>query len=79
MTYSTSSHIRTIEDVQAFFRHLREERHMSIGPDEMFESHVSCQGGIHMMSLSECPLYNRLMDECIEVCRREGVKIEEMR
>lgn len=76
MTYTSSSRIQSLDDVRQFFHHLRHERRLDFDPHEMFESYVTCEGGA--LSLSECPLYNRLMDEAIEVCRREGMKIEEI-
>lgn len=42
MTYNNDSHIRSVEDVKAFFHHLMDERKVSFHPDDMFEDYVSC-------------------------------------
>ncbi|MBO4674213.1 MAG: hypothetical protein J5616_07675 [Bacteroidaceae bacterium] len=78
MTYTNDSHIRTVEDVKAFFHHLVDERKVSFHPDDMFENYVSCEGGINTITLGECPKYNRLMDESFKACENEGVDIYEV-
>ena len=75
MTYTDESHIRTVEDVQAFFHHLVDERKVSFHPDNMFEDYVSCEGGVNTITLGECPKYNRLMDESFKACEKEGADI----
>lgn len=74
MIYDCNSHIENAEDVEKFFRHLSSERNLSIHPDDMFESYVSCEGS-KTFSLEECAVYNRLMDECFAVCEKESKDI----
>lgn len=78
MTYNTESHIRTVEDVKAFFHHLMDERKVNFHPDDMFEDYVSCEGGINTFTLGECALYNRLMDESFKACEKDGMDIYEV-
>lgn len=74
--YSTSSHIHSVEDVKAFFHHLVHGRKLyTFHPDDMFESNVSCEGGNDGLTLTECSIYNRLVDESFAVCKREDVDI----
>lgn len=75
MTYNNESHIRSVEDVKAFFHHLVCERKVNFHPDDMFENYVSCEGGINTFTLEECTIYNRLMNESFMVCENEGVDI----
>lgn len=79
MTYTSASHIGSLEEARNFFRHLVSERRVSFHPDNMFESYVTCEGGVNTFTLQECSLYNRLMDECFKVCEREGVDIYGMK
>lgn len=75
MTYNNESHIRSVEDVKAFFHHLVDERKVNFHPDDMFEDYVPCEGGINSFALGERALYNRLMDESFKACDKEGVDI----
>lgn len=73
MKYTGKSHIESVKDVEAFFRHLAYERNLSFHPDDMFEDYVSCEN--RTLSLEECSVYDRLMDESFIVCRNEGADI----
>lgn len=75
MTYNNESHIKSVEDVKAFFHHLVDECKVNFHPDDMFEDYVSCEGGINTFTLEECTIYNRLMNESFMVCENEGVDI----
>lgn len=75
MTYTNESHIKSVKDVQEFFHHIVSERRVNFHPDDMFEDYVSCEGGINTFTVSECAIYNRLMDESFAICENEGVDI----
>ena len=75
MVYTTDNNISTVKDVKTFFHHIVFERKVNFHPDDMFEDYVSCEGGINTFTLEECAIYNRLMDECLKVCEKEGVDI----
>ena len=75
MTYTNESHIKTVKDVETFFHHIVSERKVNFHPDDMFEDYVSCEGGINTYTLGECAVYNRLMDESFDICKKEGVDI----
>lgn len=75
MTYNIDSHIKSVEDVNTFFHHIVSERKVNFHPDDMFEDYVSCEGGINTFTLDECAVYNRLMDESFDICKKEGVDI----
>ena len=78
MNYNSNSHIVTVKDVETFFHHIVSERKVNFHPDDMFEDYVSCEGGLNTCILEECALYNRLMDESFEVCKKEGTDIYEI-
>ena len=61
--------------MEAFFQHLVTERSLSFHPDDRFEDYVSCDDGSNIFSEKECAIYNRLMDECFEVCEKNGANI----
>lgn len=75
MTYNIDSHIKSVEDVNTFFHHIVSERKVNFHPDDMFEDYVSCERGINTFTLDECAVYNRLMDESLDICKKEGVDI----
>lgn len=78
MTYNINSHIESVEDVKAFFRHLVDEHNLSFHPDDMFEDYISCEGSINTFTLEECAIYNRLMDESFVVCEKANADIYEI-
>ncbi len=41
MTYDKDSHIKSVEDVKAFFHHLVDERKVNFHPDDDFADYVS--------------------------------------
>lgn len=75
MTYNSDSHITSVADVETFFHHIVFERKVNFHPDDLFEDYVSCEGGINTFTIEECAIYNRLMDECFNVCKKEEVDI----
>ena len=75
MIYTNESQIKTVKDVEAFFHHIVFERKVNFHPDDMFENYVSCEGGINTFTFEECAIYNRLMDECFDVCEKGDVDI----
>lgn len=75
MVYNNDNRITSVKDVKTFFHHISYERKVNFHPDDMFEDYISCEGGINTFTLEECAIYNRLMDESFNVCKREGVDI----
>lgn len=61
--------------MEAFFQHLVNERSLSFHLDDRFEDYVSCDNGSNIFSEKECAIYNRLMDECFELCEKNGADI----
>ena len=75
MNYTTEAHIMVLKDVEAFFHHLVDDRKVNFHPDDDFADYVSIDGKTPSFSTDEISLYNRLMDECLDVCKAVGVDI----
>ena len=75
MQYNINSQITTINDVGAFFERVVCGRSLCFHPGERFEGCVFCDVGSNMFSENGCAIYDRLMDECFEVCEKNGADI----
>ena len=75
MKYNDDSIIATVDDVKEFFRHLVNDRMVNFHPDDRFEDYASCVDGSKTFTQKECAVYNHLMDECFEVCEKNGADI----
>ncbi len=65
--YAHDSHITTVEDVKAFFRHIVFDLDINFHPDDDFMEYVDRDGN-RTMNDAKAELYNRLMDETFKVC-----------
>ncbi len=75
MTYTAASHINSVKDVEVFFRYLVVERKVNFHPDDDFANYVSLKDHTPTFSDEEVAIYNRLMDESFEVCKKASVDI----
>ena len=73
--YTSQSHISTLSGVVAFFEHLLYDRRISFHPDDDFSEYVKFSTSERIFSDKETEIYNRLMDECFEVCNMNNVEI----
>ena len=78
MTYNNESHIRSVEDVKAFFHHLVDERKLNFHPDDDFADYISLDDKTPSFTDDEVILYNRLMEESFDACEAAGVDIYEL-
>lgn len=78
MTYDKDSHIKSVEDVKAFFHHLVDERKVIFHPDDDFADYVSYEEKTPSFTKEEVEVYNRLMEESYNVCDAAGVDIYEI-
>ena len=74
MTYTAESHIKTVSDVKTFFHHLANECRISFHPDDDFAEYTY-NDNIRIFSDEEAVIYNRLMDESLDVCEKAKVEI----
>ena len=75
MQYNRESKIATVDDVKEFFHYLVFERRVEFHPDDRFEDYVTRENYQNTFSSDECAVYNRLMDESFEVCKKNRVDI----
>lgn len=75
MTYTEVSHIKTILEVEEFFKYLVSERMLSFHPDDRFEDYFNYETKEPSFTTKEITLYNRLTDECFDVCEKTGTDI----
>jgi hypothetical protein len=75
MTYTAASHINSVKDVEVFFRYLVVERKVNFHSDDDFANYVSLKDHTPTFSDEEVAIYNRLMDESFEVCKKASVDI----
>ena len=75
MDYNVDSHILSVDDVKLFFHHLIDERKVNFHPDDDFANYISLKDQTPTFSNEEVAIYNRLMDESFEVCKKASVDI----
>ena len=76
--YNKDSRITNIEDVKDLAKYLYYERKVAFHPDDDFADYVNDETGEQTFTGEEISLFNRLMDECFEVCEREKKDIYEV-
>lgn len=76
MTYNKDSHIKSVEDVKAFFNHLvDDERKLNFHPDDDFADYISYEDKTPSFTKEEVSVYNRLMEESFDVCNNYNMDI----
>jgi len=69
--------IDTIEDVKTFFRQLLVED-LNFHPDTPFEDYINGETRQDTYTKCEATLRNELLDQCFDVCERQGEDIYEL-
>lgn len=78
MTYDKDSHIKSVEDVKAFFHHLVDERKVNFYPDDDFADHINYDDKTPTFTIEKVTVYNQLKEESFNVCDAVGVDIYEI-
>ena len=78
MKYNVDSHILSVDDVKMFFNHLIDERKVNFHPDDDFADYVCYADNTSSFTSDEVEIYNRLMDESFDVCKKAKVDIYEI-
>lgn len=78
MAYNKDSHIKSVEDVKAFFNHLVDERKLNFHPDDDFADYISYEDKTPSFTKEEVSVYNRLMEESFDVCNNYNMDIYEI-
>jgi hypothetical protein len=69
--------IKSIEDVKTFFRQLLAED-LNFHPDTPFEDYINGETRQDTYTPEEAALRNELLNQCFDVCEREGDDIYEL-
>ena len=75
MKYTEDSQIENLIDVVHFFEHLLYEKKLSYHPDDDFSDYVNTMDDSPSFTNEEVRLYNRLMDQCFDICKKEEMDI----
>ena len=75
MKYSQDSQIKNLIDVVHFFEHLLYEKEVSFHPDDNFSDYVNKIDERPSFTNEEVKLYNRLMNQCFDICQQEEMDI----
>ena len=75
MKYTQDSQIENLIDVVHFFEHLLYEKELSYHPDDDFSDYVNTMDDSPSFTDGEVRLYNRLMDQCFDICEKEKMDI----
>lgn len=70
--------IKSIYHVRALFKHLLENESLNFHPDEDFKNYIHLETKLPSYSIEEAELRNKLMQDCFNVCEREGTDIYEI-
>ncbi len=71
------NHIQTIHDVVTFAKQLVAEG-TNFHPDDDFNEYISIETNLPSYTSDEAKTRNRLMEECFEICEKEGVDIYDL-
>lgn len=69
MDINNSTHITSLDDVKEFFKYLYKDKKLNLHPDDLFTEDMG------NVTTDEAPLFNRLMDECFDVCEMTNTDI----
>lgn len=69
--------IRTIEDVKSYAKQLTAEG-LSFHPDDDFNDYINFTNNQPSYTKEEADVRNELMNECFDVCEKEGLDIYEI-
>lgn len=67
--------IQTTSDVEQFINSLIIKENLNFHPDEDFRNYIHLDTGLPSYSIPEAILRNKLLSECFQICKKEGVDI----
>lgn len=73
MNHNINSHIKSVEDVKAFFHHIVSERKLNFHPDDNFADYINYGNKTPSFIEYKVTVYNRLMEESFIVCEKVGI------
>ena len=78
MTYTEDYNIETLEDVQNFAKYLYCDRGVAFHPDDDFTEYENHETHEPTFTAQEASMFNRLMEQCFDVCERNGKDLYEV-
>ncbi len=78
MRYNALTKITTLEDVEQFVKYIYEELGVNFHPDDDFNDVVSIETGEKSFSENEAEIYNKLVEDCFNVCENNKVDLYEI-
>ena len=75
MKYTKDSHITNIDEVKNFFHYALYDKNIAVHPDDSLTDFSEEELKQLDITMDEAVNYERLMDECFEVCERENASI----
>ena len=75
MKYTKNTHITNVDEVKNFFHNALSDRNIALHPDDSLTDFSEEQLKQMNVTKDEAVNYDRLMDECFEVCKREKADI----
>ena len=72
MKYTEDYRITNFEEVKDFFNYLINERNCNFYPTDDLKDYAINKDGVQVFTDSEVICFNRLVDECFDVCTRLG-------
>ena len=75
MKYTKNSHITNVDEVKNFFHYALYDRNIAVHPDDSLTDFSEDELKQMNVTKDEAVNYERLMDECFEVCEREKADI----
>lgn len=75
MKYTKDSHITNVDEVKNFFHYALYDRNIAVHPDDSLTDFSEDELKQMNVTKDEAVNYERLMDECFEVCERENTDI----
>lgn len=78
MKYSSLTKITTIEDVEHFVKYIYDELEVNFHPDDDFNDLVNYETGEKSFSKADSEMYNKLVEDCFNVCERNNVDLYEI-
>ena len=76
--YNSHSHITSITEVEEFAQFLFNQKKLAFHPDDDFAEYVSMGTNEPLFNSEEIALFNRLTEECFNVCKTANVDIYEV-
>lgn len=70
--------VRTLEDVKKFFSFIYQKFKVRVHPEDDFGEYINVETGATIFTKQQARFFNRVMNACINLCKRLGIEIYEL-